>query len=63
MHRDLVELTVQKVARLAHHMMPLERMRVPQRKVGALLREALQSGAIDHARVTPKLLAELQSST
>jgi hypothetical protein len=44
-------------------MMPLERMRVPQRKVGALLREALQSGAIDHARVTPKLLAELQSST
>jgi hypothetical protein len=63
MHRDLVELTVRKVAHLAHQMMPLERVRVTQRQVEALLREALQNGAIDRTRVEPKLLNELESTS
>ena len=61
-HRDLVELTVQKVADLAHKMMPLNRIRVSEREVRALLRHALQSGAIDRSRVEPKLLGELEST-
>jgi hypothetical protein len=62
-HRDLVELTVQKVADLAHRMMPLARVRVTEREVGALLRQALQNGVIDRARVEPKLLDELESTS
>jgi hypothetical protein len=62
MHRDLVEITVQKLAHLAHEMMTLERVRVTQRQVGVLLREALQSGAIDRTRIEPNLLMELEST-
>jgi hypothetical protein len=59
-HRDLVELTVQKIARLAHEMMPLKRVRVTRQEVGILLRGALRSGALDRARIEPKLLSELE---
>jgi hypothetical protein len=61
-HRDLAELTVKKIAHLAHEMMPLERVRVTRRQVEALLRDALQSGALERARIKPKLLNELEST-
>ncbi|MGA2725667.1 MAG: hypothetical protein ABSG79_25060 [Bryobacteraceae bacterium] len=59
-HCDLVELTVQKVAQLAHLMMPLTRFRVPEKRVKGLLLDALNSGALDRGRVDPRLLAELE---
>ena len=60
MHRDLIELTVQKVARLAHEMMPLKRVRVSEKQVKSLLLNALQSGALNRDRIVPKLLSELE---
>lgn len=63
LHRDLIELTVQKVAHLAREMMPLERVRVTQRQIEILLRAALQSGAIERARIEPNLLGELESTS
>lgn len=62
-HCDLVELTVQQVAQLAHHMMPLTRVRVPEKRVKGLLLDALNSSALDRGRLDPKLLAELESAT
>jgi hypothetical protein len=59
-HCDLVELTVQKVARLAHEMMPLTRVRVSEKTVKGLLLDALHTSALDRARLDPKLLAELE---
>lgn len=63
LHRDLVELTVQKVADLAGRMMPLKRVRVTQRQVEDLLKTALKNGVIDRARISPKLLSELESTS
>lgn len=62
LHRDLVELAARKVADLAQKMMPLERVRIPEKQVAVLLRDALRSGAIDRARIEPNLLNELESS-
>jgi hypothetical protein len=59
-HRDLVRLTVRKVALLASEMMPLDRVRVPQKDVKRLLLEALHSGAIDRGRINSGLLNELE---
>lgn len=62
-HRDLIRLTVQKVARLAHEMMPLERVRVSERQIKRILVEALDSGVLDRARMKPGLLSEVQSTS
>jgi hypothetical protein len=62
MHRDLVELTAQKIVRIATEMMPLQRFRLSERQVKGLLREALQGGTLDRTRVESKLLAELEST-
>jgi hypothetical protein len=62
MHRDLVELTVKKIAHLAHEMMTLERIRVTRRQVELLLREALQSRALDRASIKPTLLSEIETA-
>jgi hypothetical protein len=62
-HRDLTELTVKKVSDLAHEIMATNLVRVPEKDVKLLLREALQSGALDRARIKPKLLSDLESST
>ena len=59
-HRALIELTVQKVAQLAHAMMPLSRGRVTETGVKRLLRDALQRGMLERARIKPKLLHELE---
>jgi hypothetical protein len=63
MHRDLTELTVQKIGRLALEMMPLRRVRVPETEVKRLLLEALQSGALDRHLIVPTLLSELEPSS
>jgi hypothetical protein len=60
-HRDLIELTVQKVARLAEQMIGLQRVRVSEKQVERLLREALERGALDRTRMASKLLSELES--
>jgi hypothetical protein len=62
MHRDLKELTVQKIAQLAKEMMPLTRVRVPETEVRGLLLEALKNGALDRGRIQAKLLSELEST-
>ena len=59
-HRDLVKLTVNKVALLASEMMPLDRVRIPQKDVRRLLLEALSTGVIDRRRINPGLLSELE---
>jgi len=59
-HRDLIELTVKKLAHLAHEMMPLDRVRVTERQVRSLLMEALASGALDRSRMKPDLLRDLE---
>jgi hypothetical protein len=60
-HRDLTELTVQKIGRLSLEMMPLRRMRVPQKEIKRLLQESLKTGALDRNLIGPKLLIELES--
>lgn len=62
-HWDLVELTVSKIVRLAQEVMLLDRVRVSERQVRALLMEALQTGALDRARMIPDLLAELEAAS
>jgi hypothetical protein len=59
-HRDLIELTVKKVAGLAQEMMPLPRVRVSEKQVKQLLVEALQKGALDRAQMKSSLLTELE---
>jgi len=59
MHRDLTELTAQKVVRIASEMMPLARTRVSQKEVTRLLRTALERGALDRARLDERLLGQL----
>jgi hypothetical protein len=59
-HRDLVELTVQKVARLAQEMIGLQRVRVPEKQVKRLLCDALERGVLDRSRIDPRLLVELE---
>jgi hypothetical protein len=61
MHRDLIELTAQKVVHLAREMMPLTLVRVPQKQVKHLLLDALQSGALDRTRIEADLLSELET--
>jgi hypothetical protein len=60
MHCDLIDLTVSKVANLAHQMMPLERVRVPERNVKLLLADALTKGELDRELIDQKLLNELE---
>jgi len=60
-HRDLAELTVRKVATLAHLMMPLQRERLLPKQVKALLLDALANGRLDRARMKPGLLRDLES--
>jgi hypothetical protein len=60
MHRDLVELTVQKVASLAQVMMPLDHIRVTERQIRRMLLDAIQAGVLDRARILPKLLNDLE---
>jgi hypothetical protein len=59
-HRDLIRLTVRKVARLAEEMMPLERVRVSEKEIKLKLLEALRGGMLDRARIKQKLLADLE---
>jgi hypothetical protein len=63
LHRDLIELTAQKVVRIAIEMMPLKRVRVSEKQVKGLLLEALQTGVLDRNRIQPTLLNELESTT
>src|SRR5687768_15193465 len=55
-HRDLVELTVDKVAALARVMMPLTRVRIPQTRVKELLTAALSEGRLDRTKMKAELL-------
>lgn len=59
MHRDLTELTVEKISRLASAMMPLSRVRVPEKKVVLMLRTALTGGLLDPDRIPSRLLDSL----
>ncbi len=61
-HRDLIKLTVRKIARLAHEMMQLPRVRVPEKQVKQLLVDALESGALERSKMKPDLLISLQSA-
>jgi len=61
MHRDLVELTAQKVAHLARALMPpTEHVRVSERSLQRLLQNALRDGSLDRSRVVDSMLAELE---
>ena len=60
-HRDLTELTVNKVARLAHEMIVLERMRLTPNQVRTVLSDALRRGTLDRARMKRGLLEEVES--
>ena len=62
MHRDLVELTVQKVAQLAYEMMPLARKRVTQTEVRKLLTDELQKGTLNPQKMDSTLLRQLTPS-
>jgi hypothetical protein len=59
MHRDLTELTAQKLASLAAAMMPLQRVRVPQNQVKRMILSAVQSNVLDEARMPKTLLTQL----
>jgi hypothetical protein len=61
-HCDLIELTVSKVARLAHAIMPLKRVRVPEKRIKVLLQDALADGMLDRGRMNSKFLSELEPS-
>jgi len=61
LHRDLVQLTVQNVAKLAHMMMPLERVRVPEKQVRLMLVAALKDGLLDRSRISEGLLSQLDA--
>jgi len=63
MHRDLMELTVQKVASLAQIIMPLERVRVTEKELRHMLLEALKDGVLDRARMARELLMDLEPSS
>jgi hypothetical protein len=41
-------------------MMPLNRVRIPEKRIKTLLVDALRSGALDRGRIQAKLLAELE---
>ena len=60
MHRDLTELTVQKVASLAEAMMPLERVRVPENNIKLMLIDAIKSSVLDRHRIATKLRTSLE---
>jgi hypothetical protein len=60
LHRDLVELTVARVAKLAERMMPLERFRLSEKEVRKLLVEGLDSGQLDRGKMSAKLLEQLK---
>ena len=60
MHRDLTELTAQKVVSLAQAMMPLESLRVPEKRIKLMLMAAIQNSVLDRARIDPQLLAQLE---
>jgi hypothetical protein len=62
MHRDLTELTVQKVASLAHALMPAERVRIPEGRIRLMLVGAIQSDAIERGRIDPDLLTALEGA-
>jgi hypothetical protein len=59
-HRDLVKLTVFKIALLAHEIMPLVKVRLTQKQVAKLLLDAFRAGRLDPERLKPGLLAELR---
>ena len=59
-HMDLIQLSVNKIARLAHVMMPLHRIRVSEKQVKKLLMDALRNGYLDRDRIKPDLLSELE---
>jgi hypothetical protein len=61
LHSDLIELTVQKIAKLAHQMMPLKRERISEKHVTKMLVEALRIGAIDRNKIQAKLLGQIES--
>ena len=61
MHRDLVQLTAQKVVRLAYMMMPLERVRVSEKQVRLMLTRAIAQGDLERTRIAPKLLADIEA--
>lgn len=62
MHRDLTELTVEKVAGLAAVMMPLERVRVSQSKIKCMLLSAINGNVLEKTRIPKTLLAQLESA-
>jgi hypothetical protein len=62
-HRDLTQLTASKVALLAASMQPVDQRphtRVPEKEIREMLVAALQSGALNRARMQPSLLRELE---
>ncbi len=60
LHRDLAELTVARISKLAEKMMPLERFRLPEKEVRRLLSAGLDSGELDKERMDRTLLDQLK---
>jgi hypothetical protein len=59
-HRDLIELTADKLMYLAQNMALLERNRKSEKEVKELLIGAVKRGALDLSQVRPKLLEALE---
>ena len=59
-HRDLVELTATKLVKLATVMLSnSSRERVLEKKILSLIRDAVQTGQIDKARLSQKITSKL----
>jgi hypothetical protein len=59
-HRDLVELTATKLVKLAQVMlMNSNRERVLEKKILSLIKDAVQTGQIDKARLSQKITSKL----
>lgn len=60
LHRDLIQLTVARIAKLAEQMMPLERFRLSEKEVKRLLIAGLGSGELDQTKIDRRLLEQLK---
>jgi hypothetical protein len=58
-HHNLVDLTARKLARLADAIMLVAHVRLSEKEVKQLLRDALNEGALDRGRVKPGLMKEI----
>lgn len=61
-HYHIINLTTERLARLATIMSSGERGRVTGKRVEALLRQAVREGRMNTARINPNLLARLTNS-